>query len=216
MSADTPTVVVANHNRTLSDALAEAIRQLGWSVACQVEDLTSLVRAVEKHRPDLVVTGSSLSGHPVAPSLATLRDTSAVAMISAEVDDQSIAAHLLAGAQAWFDLDNSLAEVLSGLEHVVDGWPVLAGPAAQLVLHEWRASHRTRKGALADAPGLTPREADVLAAMSRGMTTKEIANELGVAIKTVEHHKSRIFTKFGARNTAHALAVAADRGLLEG
>ena len=51
-------------------------------------------------------------------------------------------------------------------------------------------------------------------AMAEGMATKTIARHLGVAIKTVENHKIRIFDKLGVRTQAHAVSVAIGHGLL--
>lgn len=61
---------------------------------------------------------------------------------------------------------------------------------------------------------LTAREHAVLVAMAEGMATKTIARHLGVAIKTVENHKIRIFDKLGVRTQAHAVSVAIGQGLL--
>src|SRR5436305_1144934 len=61
---------------------------------------------------------------------------------------------------------------------------------------------------------LTPRELDVLEAMSDGLATKAIASRLGVATKTVENHKVRIFDKLGVRTQAQAVSLAIGHGLL--
>ena len=61
---------------------------------------------------------------------------------------------------------------------------------------------------------LTTREHAVLVVMAEGMATKTIARHLGVAIKTVENHKIRIFDKLGVRTQAHAVSVAIGHGLL--
>lgn len=49
---------------------------------------------------------------------------------------------------------------------------------------------------------LTPREREVLDAVMAGLSNKAIASQLGIAIKTVEQHRSRLMTKLGARKVA--------------
>ena len=61
---------------------------------------------------------------------------------------------------------------------------------------------------------LSPRERDVLSSITRGLAAKEIARSLGISIKTVERHKTRIFEKLGVVNQAAAAFVAAERGIL--
>ncbi len=50
--------------------------------------------------------------------------------------------------------------------------------------------------------------------MAEGMSGKAIARHLGVALKTVENHKIRVFNKLGVRTQAHAVSVAIGQGLL--
>jgi len=49
---------------------------------------------------------------------------------------------------------------------------------------------------------LTPRERTVLAQIVRGLTSKEIARDLGVSARTVEFHRTNLLKKNGAKNTA--------------
>lgn len=60
---------------------------------------------------------------------------------------------------------------------------------------------------------LTERERQVLALVGRGLAGKQVARHLGISPKTVEQHKSRIFTKLGVRNQAAAVSVAGSTGL---
>jgi DNA-binding NarL/FixJ family response regulator len=66
-------------------------------------------------------------------------------------------------------------------------------------------------GLKAQVPHLSPltaREKEILALISRGMAGKQVARQLGISPKTVEHHKTRIFSKLGVPNqTAACLAL---------
>jgi DNA-binding CsgD family transcriptional regulator len=61
---------------------------------------------------------------------------------------------------------------------------------------------------------LTQRELQVLALISGGSTTQQIADRLGISIKTVENRRQSLFTKLGVQNQSHAVAVAMRAGLL--
>jgi DNA-binding CsgD family transcriptional regulator len=56
--------------------------------------------------------------------------------------------------------------------------------------------------------GLTAREADVLAAVARGLANKEIATALSISPRTVEKHIESILRKSGARSRTHLVALA--------
>jgi DNA-binding CsgD family transcriptional regulator len=62
---------------------------------------------------------------------------------------------------------------------------------------------------------LTKRELQVLDLMSRGFRNANIAPILGIGEKTVEAHRHRAFQFLDARNGAHAVRVAFERGLLK-
>jgi DNA-binding NarL/FixJ family response regulator len=62
--------------------------------------------------------------------------------------------------------------------------------------------------------GLTRREIDVLGAIDKGWTNKQIGERLFVSAKTVDHHVSSILGKLGARTRGEAAALARDAELL--
>lgn len=54
---------------------------------------------------------------------------------------------------------------------------------------------------------VTPRQQQVLDALVRGATNKEIAARLGCSVKTIEFHLDRLFDKFGVRTRAGLVGV---------
>jgi DNA-binding NarL/FixJ family response regulator len=60
---------------------------------------------------------------------------------------------------------------------------------------------------------LTPREVDVVRAISRGLMNQEIANELGISAQTVRHHLKSIFAKLGLSSRLE-LALLASKNRL--
>lgn len=60
----------------------------------------------------------------------------------------------------------------------------------------------------------TLRQLDVLALLAQGFPNKKIANELGIAERTVKLHVSALLESLGARSRTHLLVVARDRGLI--
>jgi DNA-binding CsgD family transcriptional regulator len=87
----------------------------------------------------------------------------------------------------------------------------LDGAAVEGVLSA--AGHRARRRARSVA-GLTAREVEVLRLAARGLSTREIAQRLGMAPKTAGNHIEHIYTKIGATNRAAASLFAVQHGLL--
>lgn len=63
---------------------------------------------------------------------------------------------------------------------------------------------------------LSPSELEILPLMAEGLSDKEIGAEIWRAVDTVKTHNRRMFKRMGARNRAHAIALAYETGLLGG
>ena len=63
-------------------------------------------------------------------------------------------------------------------------------------------------------PGLTPREIEVLRLLARGLSHKEIAEQLVISRKTASNHVEHIYAKIGVSNRALASVFASVHGLL--
>jgi HD-GYP domain-containing protein (c-di-GMP phosphodiesterase class II) len=87
----------------------------------------------------------------------------------------------------------------------------LDGDAVDAVLDA--AGHRVRRRREGLA-GLTPREIDVLRLLARGLSSRQIAQELVIAPKTARNHLEHIYTKIGANSRVTASLFAMEHGLL--
>lgn len=76
-----------------------------------------------------------------------------------------------------------------------------------------RRAARTPEECAARAARLTPREAEVFELLARGMVLKEVAAVLGISIKTVQVHASRVYSKLDARSPIHLAEIAELLGL---
>jgi DNA-binding CsgD family transcriptional regulator len=117
------------------------------------------------------------------------------------------------------DADARDAEVVliaPGDVAAAEAWP---GARIVQVGDDWEAllaALRAERGAEPPpAPVLTPRELAVIRAFAEGASTRDVADALGIATKTVESHKQRLFTKLGVQQTAAAVAWCAAAGLLD-
>jgi len=119
---------------------------------------------------------------------------------------------LAAGSDALLTLADGVDGLAEALRAVAGGDAYVSPTAARLLL----ARRRARPGPsrpLVDV-SLSRRERDVLRAMVDGLTTKATARRLGIAVKTVEAHRGRVFDRLGVRTQTEAVTLALTNGEL--
>lgn len=213
-------VVVVESNPSLAAVLVAGARGADTVVTHLDQLEIGLLSGVSREPAGprgVVVLGPSLV---VAETSAAIPEILArgwrVLVISADALDERGAALLLAGASGFLVLSSDLGgQLLESIRAVAAGTSSLHPLVVDEVLRHWRASAGAAAEKSAQAsPDLTPRERDVLRGLKDGLTSRMLASKLGVAEKTIEAHKSRLYTKIGARNQAHAVRIAIDMNLV--
>lgn len=206
------TVIVAARDALVRDLVSVTLGSRGIVISSEVQDSAQLAAACATNAPDVVVTDSILADGPLVDLQPVLTHGGRVLVLSSEASPERLV-QLLAGGAAGYLLvdDTDEAALADAVETVASGRAALHPSIAQAVLEQWRALRTQAPGGRST---LSPRELDVLCAMAEGLGTKAIARRLGLAVKTVEHHKGRVFAKLSVRNQAHAVAVATEQGLL--
>ena len=211
-------LVTAHRSAFIRDVLRIGAAPRQIFVVGEAGSASELVDVCRRQQPDVVYTEQAFADGDVEPVLAELVANGArVIVVCDDPSPERLTRILALGAQGYLRHDTSPEQVLDAIESVAGGAAVLAPAATATVLEQWRRLRDSGPGAGpigGVAPTLTSRERDVLAAMADGLPAKSVARRLGVAVKTVENHKIRIYDKLGVRTQAHAVAVAISQGLL--
>jgi DNA-binding CsgD family transcriptional regulator len=179
----------------LDEVSADVRRTLGSvSVPSYVLDREGTIRWLNDAAIDLVgdKRGERLTAVVAPEHSLRAREQFARKLLGAEVTDFSVALVRPDGARVEYEF--SSVPLLAG-DHVVGVFGV-AHPAA--------ASDVTA----APAPGLTPRQQEVLELLAAGASTDEMARDLGISKETVRNHVRGVLRGLGARSRLEAIAEA--------
>jgi DNA-binding NarL/FixJ family response regulator len=163
----------------------------------------------EQYRPDALLLDLRLPDLPAATICTRIKERhpeTAIVILTAHPEELAVRGCLKAGASACLFKDVNEQNLLAALMQVVHGRAVIDPRIAGAMLPR-------RGGGSADG-ALTVREHEVLLLIARGLTTQEIADEIGLSPNTVKSHSRALFTKLDAHNRVQALAAAKERNLV--
>jgi DNA-binding NarL/FixJ family response regulator len=170
--------------------------------------------AVAKARltlPDAILLDLSMPGRGGFEALDELRQVvpqSAVVIMSMHDDPMHVRAALARGASGFVVKEGAPAELEIALRAAINGRTFLSPQVSAPQLHAPRARNGNGATKGGDIDTLPPRQRQILAALGAGRTTKQIAADLGISIKTVETHRARIMETLGCRNAVELVRVA--------
>ena len=202
-------VLIADDHTMVRESLVQLLRGGGIDVVAQAADGLDTLKQAETTRPDVVVTDLSM------PRLRRLYETlpdTRVLVLTMHQEDEYILQAVRAGATGYMVKDSPAAELLAAVHSVHAGKGYFGPQAARALAEQLRHPERD----LGDPYGrLTAREREVFHLIAEGLTTKEIARQLGISVKTAENHRARVLDKLGVRNTVELVRYALRKRLLD-
>lgn len=179
-------------------------------VVGEAADGAAALDAVRSLQPDVVLMDVRMPGVDGLEATARIRrDHPAVAVLvltTFDLDEYAFGA-LRAGAGGFLLKDARGDELVAAVRAVAAGEATLSPRITRRMIELVTASGLPEPHPVTPTT-LTAREAEVLAAMGRGLTNAEIAGELFLSESTVKTHVGRILTKLPARDRVHAVLIA--------
>jgi len=162
-------------------------------------------------QPDMVLLDVSmpeLNGLEAAAQIKRTLPAVKILFLSIYDNEEYVREALRIGANGFVLKDVSKSEMINAIKSVALGATYL-GPQAAASL----AKRPVIDGPATGDFGLTSREKEVLAAVSKGFTNREIALQLSISVRTVESHRLSIREKTGGGNAVALSKIAGKLGL---
>lgn len=204
-------LVLADDHATIREALKLLLSvQPDLQVVGEAEDGQQAVDAAVALRPDVLLMDVSMPGMNGLQATAAVKQRAPsvkVLPLTRHAEESYLGELLRAGAAGYALKQSSSAELVNAIRTVAGGRPYLDPELNGGLLGLFVQGRTVRK-----PPDLTPRETEVLQLTAWGYSNKEIANRLGLSVKTVEVHKTNGMRKLGMTSRLQLVRFALLRG----
>jgi two-component system, NarL family, response regulator LiaR len=207
--ADSIRVLIVDDHAVVREGLRTFLElQDGIEVAGEAADGRQAIEEAERVSPDVVLMDlvmPTLDGVEAMRELRARVPGARVVVLTSFLDDERLLPAMRAGAAGYL-LKNVEPRELARAIRLADAGEAMIDPAVAARLVEALVENRRE-----EEPDLTAREQEVLELIGRGFANKRIAQELGIAEKTVKTHVSHVLAKLGVADRTQAALYAERR-----
>jgi two-component system NarL family response regulator len=205
-------VVIIEDQRAICDMLAELVHITGgFEVIGTYLDGESGVEAILELKPDVVILDlvlPGMSGVEVLHRIAEACPTVKTLVFSGQGSPRNVKEVLAAGADGYVVKTDGFDEFRTGLETIMAGGTYL-GPKANTAMRQYLSG-----GPDQGQKALSSREVQVLQQVVDGKTSREIALNLNLSVRTVDSHRANIMQKLSIRDVPGLTKYAIQSGLV--
>ena len=203
-------ILIADDHVLVRQGVRALLEQAGMVVIGEAADGPEALRLADTHAPAVALLDIAmphLNGIETARRLRETGPQTKSILLTMHTDEPYVLAALHAGAVGYVVKTQAAADLVQAIHTVVQGAIYLSPWVTTAVVQAYV------RGTPLPRDPLTSREREVVQRIAEGQTTKEIAADLGLGVKTVESHRSNAMRKLDIHETATLVRSAIRWGL---
>ena len=206
-------IVVVDDHRLVREGLIARLKSLDdIEIVGEGQDGREAIELCNASHPDIVLMDI---GMPVLNGIDATRlvrqecrGTKVVAL-SMHSEKRFVSEALRAGVSGYVLKDDAFDELAEAIHTVASGGVYLSPGVQEAIVSDYAGA----AGSSMPHAELTPREREVLQLIAEGMTTKQVAAQLNLNVKTIETHRRQVMDKIGADSVAGLVRYALREGI---
>lgn len=205
-------VVLADDHILVRQGLKSLLEREEFKVVAEASDGQEAVRHVESLHPDIAIMDISmpmLNGLDAARELSRSCPKTKTILLTQHDEDQYVSEALEAGVKGYVLKSQAASDLVQAIQQVSRGQVYLSPGVSRAVMEAYRSKSER------PADPLSARERQVLQLIAEGKSTKDVASLLGISVKTVESHRTRLMQKLDIHEIATLVRYAVRRGIVQ-
>ena len=208
-------ILIADDHAVVREGTRQILEQeQDLEVVAEAGDGEEAVRLATSFKPDVAIIDIAMpkvDGIQATSEIKALCPATAVLILTAYEDEQFIFSLLEAGAAGYLLKSVRGRELVDAVRAIYAGESVLHPSVARKILNRFvPTSDKHREEEPQEV--LSEREVEVLRLATRGLSNKDIANELLLSARTVQGHLGHIFNKLNVSSRTEAVVCALKKG----
>ena len=206
-------LVIADDHPIVRQGLRVALgAQADLNLVGEATNGVEAVAMVKLLKPDVVIMDLQM---PVMDGITAIEkitredEDACILVLTSFPDDKNVFSAIRAGAMGFLLKETPPEDLLESIRTVHRGEAALHPTIARKLIQEVKMPSEARSA----LDPLTPREMDVLRCLARGLSNREIADELAVSVRTVTTHMRNILDKLHVSNRTQAALYALEHGV---
>ncbi len=209
-------ILLADDHTILREGIKVLLnRERDMEIVAEAEDGAQALEKVRTAKPDVVVMDISMpkiGGLEVTREITETFPDVKVVILTMHDNEEYLVQALKSGAKGYVLKEAAATDLAEAIRAVVRGDAYLYPAVARKLVDDYVNRVRTIKTA---SESLTPREREVLKLVAEGHTNREIADYLGISVKTVENHRANLMRKLDLHDRTELARYAIKIGLVE-
>jgi DNA-binding NarL/FixJ family response regulator len=205
-------VVLAEDHTLVRAGIRSLLAELSWvEVVGEAADGRETIRLVSEVRPQVVlmdITMAGLNGLDATERIVREFPDTRVIILSMHANEEYVRRALLVGAAGYVLKDAEKAELELALKSVARGGTYLSPSVSRPLVSDY-----TERAGRQSLERLTARQREILQLIAEGNSTKDIARDLGLSIKTVETHRAQLMARLDIHDIAGLVRYAIRAGI---
>jgi DNA-binding NarL/FixJ family response regulator len=211
------TIILADDHPIVRKALRNDLeKEADFAVLAEAGDGEEAVKLVSELTPDIVIMDigmPKINGIEATRQIKASQPDIIVLVLTVYDDVEHILGILESGADGYLTKNILVEDIIKSIRSVVAGETVLSPQVFQQVL-KYALRHSTKPVRLDTGVKLTARELEILQLIARGISNKEIADELKISSRTVKSHMVDIFRKLDVSSRTEAVITSLRIGFI--
>ncbi len=188
----------------------------GWEVCGEVGDGRAAVDQAKALQPDIVIldiTMPELNGLDAARQIREVAPKAEILILTMHSSERFVREVLAAGARGYVVKSDAGRVLLEAVETLRQHRPFFSAAISEIVLEAYL--HPERGSGEAEGAQLTAREREALQLIAEGKSNKEVADVLGISVRTVETHRLHLMRKLKVRSVSELTRYAIRNRIIE-